>query len=379
MRPRMDLDVEGLAPDRFAPVLAAFRENFAEGEELGARFAVAVEGEIVLDLYAGHADRARTRPFGPDTLTPVFSSTKAMAALLLARLVDEGRLDYDQPVAGLWPEFGQAGKAEATVAQALSHQCGLVGFPDPIDPDLWYDWNAICAKLAAMAPLWPIGTASGYHPTTFGYIAGEIFRRVDGRTMGRALREDFAEPFGLDLWIGLPDSEFDRVAEMQRPSRLPHFGEMTAPRRAAFGTRWAAPAGREGPEWRRAEIPSANGHATAPALARLASLLACGGELDGRSMLLPTTIEAAAQERICGDDLVLPGFMSWGAGFMRNEGRWMYGPGGRSFGHSGWGGSCVFADPERRLSAAYVMNKQSVELVSDARAQRLIRALYASL
>jgi CubicO group peptidase (beta-lactamase class C family) len=375
----MSLPVQGLCPDRFAPVRDAFVANFEAGEELGARFSAAIDGEIVLDIYAGHADRARTRPWADDTLTPVFSTTKAVAALLIARLVDEGRLDYDQPVADVWPEFGQAGKAQATVAQALSHQCGLSGFLEPIDPADWFDWDLTCRRIAAMAPIWPIGSASGYHPITWGYIAGEIFRRVDGRSMGTALREDFAEPFGLDLWIGLPAGEHGRVAEMQRPNRLPSFGEMNEATRAAFGTPWAAPGGRGGAEWRQAEIPSANGHATAPALARLMSLLACGGELDERSMLLPTTIEAASQERIAGEDLVFSRPMSWGAGFMRNEGRWMYGPGGQTFGHSGWGGSCAFADPERRLSAAYVMNKQSTELTGDERAVRLIQALYAAL
>lgn len=379
LQPAAMTDVHGLAPDRFAAVRDAFRANFDAGEELGARFAVAIDGEIVLDVWAGHADREQTRAWDEQTLTPVFSTSKAIAALLVARLVDEGRLDYDQPVADVWPEFAQAGKAEATVAQALSHQCGLIGFTGPMDPADWFNWDLICERLAAMAPMWPIGSASGYHPTTFGYIAGEIFRRVDGRTMGTALREDFAEPFGLDLWIGLPDAEHARVAEMQRPKSLPSFGAMTEPRRLAFGTPWSAPGGRDGATWRRAEIPSANGHATAPALARLMSVLACGGELDGRSMLLPTTIEAAAQARIHGEDLVLPNWLSWGAGFMRNEGRWMYGPGGQTIGHSGWGGSCAFADPERRLSAAYVMNKQSSYLMDDPRPRRLIEALYGAL
>lgn len=372
-------DVQGLAPDRFAPVRDVFVANFDAGLELGARFAVCVEGEVVLDLYAGWADRAQTRPWAPDTLVPVFSTTKAIGALLIARLVDDGRLDYDQPVADVWPEFAQAGKGAATLAQLLSHQCGLPGFPERIDPADWFDWDLTCARLAAMAPMWPIGSASGYHPVTWGYLAGEVFRRVDGRTMGTALREDFAQPLGLDLWIGLPDSEHGRVAEMKRPNALPSMGEANAARRAAFGTPWASPGGRGGADWRRAEIPSANGHATAEALARLLSVLACGGELDGRDLLLPTTVEAAAQERIHGDDLVLPNWMSWGAGFMRNEGRWMYGPGGRTIGHSGWGGSCAFADPERRLSAAYVMNRQSTDLTADPRAGRLIEALYASL
>ena len=222
-------DITGFCPDRFSRVREVFEQNFAEGGELGARFAFAIEGEVVVDLMGGFADRKREVPFGPDTLTALFSTTKAVAALMIARLVDEGRLAYDQPVADIWPEFAQAGKAAVTVEQALSHQAGLSGFPDETDPAIWFDWDATCAKLAAMAPLFPIGSASGYHPVTYGYLAGEIFRRVDGRTMGTALREDICEPLGLDLWIGLPDSEHGRVAHNpaellpapKRPRTLP--------------------------------------------------------------------------------------------------------------------------------------------------------------
>ncbi|HEV7385645.1 MAG TPA: serine hydrolase domain-containing protein, partial [Phenylobacterium sp.] len=227
------VEIAGHAPARFAAVKDVFAANFEAGEELGARFTLVEAGETVLDLWAGHADRARTRPFDDKTLVPIFSTTKAIAALLVARLVDQGRLDYGQTVASVWPEFAAAGKASITVEQLLSHQAGLSGIPDPMDPALWFDWDAICAKLAAMAPLWPPGTACGYHPITFGYLAGEIFRRVDGRRMGAALREDLAGPFGLDLWIGTPDSEHGRVAELDRPKALPEFGEINAARRAA--------------------------------------------------------------------------------------------------------------------------------------------------
>lgn len=371
--------VHGFRHDRFAPVADAFQAALAEGEELGARFTLSVEGEIVLDLWGGFADRARTRPFAEDALTPVFSTTKAVASILIARLVDQGRIAYDQPVAEVWPEFAAAGKDRVSIGQALSHQAGLPGFVEPMDPALWFDWDAICARLAAMAPMWPPGTACGYHPVTFGYIAGEIFRRVDGRSMGRALREDLAGPFGLDLWIGLPDAEHGRAAEMERPKTLPEFGEINDARRAAFLTRWSSPGGRGSAEWRRAEIPSANGHATALALARLLSALACDGELDGRRILSPAIIAEASRERIAGDDLVLPYRMSWGAGFMRNSGLGIYGPNPQAFGHSGWGGSCAFADPERRVAGAYVMNRQSSLLLGDPRAQRLINAAYGCL
>ncbi|MGC1302027.1 MAG: serine hydrolase domain-containing protein [Caulobacteraceae bacterium] len=365
--------------ERFAPVRQAFDAAFATGEELGARFTLVQDGEVMLDIWGGHADRAKSRPFEADTLTPVFSTTKAIAALLIARLVDQGRLDYGQTVASVWPEFAQAGKAAITVAQVMSHQDGLAGLPEPMDPGLWMDWDVITAKLAAMTPLWAPGTASGYHPITFGFTAGEIFRRVDGRSMGRALREDLAGPFGLDLWIGLPDSEFDRVAELERPTRFADFGRMTEIKKLAFLTKWAAPGGRGGDAWRRAEIPSANGHVTALSMARLMNALACGGRLDGRALLRPETVQAATREQIRGQDLVLPFEITWAAGFMRNVPNMIYGPGVGSFGHSGWGGSCAFADPERGLSGAYVMNKQSPDLIGDPRAVRLIRTAYGCL
>jgi CubicO group peptidase (beta-lactamase class C family) len=372
-------DITGLCPDRFARVRDAFAANFQDGGELGARFALAINGEIVVDLMGGHADRKREVVFGPDTLTPLFSTTKAVAALMVARLVDEGRLAYDQPVADVWPEFAQNGKAEVTVEQALSHQAGLSGFLDETDPSIWFDWDATCAKLAAMAPIWPVGSASGYHPITFGYLAGEIFRRVDGRTMGTALREDIAGPLGLDVWIGLPDSEHDRCAELMRPSALPKFGAMNDAVKAAFLTPWAAPGGRGTADWRRVEIPSANGHATAPALARLMGALATDGTLDGKSLITPAGIKAASAERIVGQDLVLPFVISWGAGFMRNTPNMFYGPTAEAFGHSGWGGSCAFADPATGVSGAYVMNKQGSALIGDERAVRLIEAAYAGL
>jgi CubicO group peptidase (beta-lactamase class C family) len=374
-----DIKIHGACPARFQAVREAFEANFAEDLEIGARFALVVDGALAIDLWAGHADRAQSLPFEDRTLTPVFSTTKAVAAFMVARLVDQGRLAYEQPVADLWPDFAQAGKSAITVEQALSHQAGLSGFPDPIDPTLWFDWDGLCAKLAEMAPLWPPGTASGYHPITYGYLAGEIFRRVDGRTLGTALRQDIAEPFGLDLWIGLPDSEHGRCAEMRRPPRMADLGEITPIKRAAFLTKWASPGGRGAEDWRRAEIPSANGHATAPALARLMSILACDGRLDGHTVLSPGMAARTAKARIKGQDLVLPYRLAWGAGFMRNEGLGLYGPGGDSFGHSGWGGSCAFADPARRVAGAYVMNKQSAMLIDDPRPRRLIEAAYGAL
>jgi CubicO group peptidase (beta-lactamase class C family) len=372
-------EIRGVCPPGFEGVREAFAANFAEGLELGARFALAVDGEIVIDLMGGWADRAMTTPFAETTLTPVFSTTKAMANLMIARLVGEGRLAYDTPVAEIWPAFGQAGKDELTVEQVISHQGGLCGLAEPMAPADWFNWDGVCARLAAMTPLWPPGTASGYHPVTVGYLAGEIFRRADGRTLGTALREDIAAPHGLDLWLGLPDSEHGRCAQVRRPPAMPVLGEISEPRRLAFFVKGAIPGGVGEAAYRRFEIPSANGHATARALARMMAILACDGVLDGARRLPSGLAAEAARTRIAGRDLVLPYDMSWGAGFIRNEGLGLYGPGRETFGHSGWGGSCAFADPERGISGAYVMNRQSAELIGDPRARRLIEAAYASL
>ena len=373
------VEISGHAGPRFGKVKDIFAAAFVAGEELGARFTLVEAGEIVVDLWAGFADRKRTRPFDDRTLTPVFSTTKALAALMMARLVDQAKLDYSQTVASVWPEFAANGKASITIEQLLSHQAGLPGFPDPMDPALWYDWDLICAKLAAMAPLWPPGTASGYHPITVGFLAGEVFRRVDGRTMGTALREDLATPFDLDLWIGLPDTEADRVADLQRPPGMPDFGKINEATRAAFLTPWSAAAGKGQAAWRSLQVPSTNGHCTAQALAVLMGALANDGWLEGGEILSPALIAEAARQRIRGRDLVIPFEISWGAGFMRNETIHPWGLGAQTFGHAGWGGSCAFADPERRLGGAYVMNRQSTALLGDVRPKRLIEAAYAAL
>jgi CubicO group peptidase (beta-lactamase class C family) len=375
----MSVEISGFAPARFSQVKDTFAASFAAGEELGARFTLVEAGEVVLDIWAGWADRKRTVSWDEATLAPVFSTTKAVAALMIARLVDAGKLDYGQTVASVWPEFAQAGKGSVTIEQAISHQAGLPGFPEPMDPGLWADWDAICAKLAAMTPMWPPGSASGYHPVTVGYIAGEIFRRVDGRTIGTAFREDIGGPFALDLWVGMPDGIEGRLAELQRPSAMPEFGEINEPTRAAFLAPWSSAAGKAAAGYRRMEVPSTNGYATAEALAKLMGALGNDGWLDGGEVLSPSLIVEASRERIRGQDLVLPFVMSWGAGFMRNEPCFPWGPGTQAFGHSGWGGACAFADPERKLGGAYVMNKQGVALMGDARPKRLIEAAYAAL
>jgi len=372
-------EIHGSAPGRFARVKDAFAANFSEGLEIGARFSVVLDGELVVDLIGGHVDRAKTRPWDARTIAPVFSAGKAVMALMIARLVDQGRLDYEQPVSKVWPEFGEAGKAMITLGELMSHQAGLPGLQPPQDPTIWYDREAVLRVLEHQAPMWEPGTASGYHPTTIGFLAGEIFRRVDGRAMAAALSEDIARPLGLDLWIGLPEAEWGRLAEMRKPPAMPFLGELDDVKRAAFLDRGSSPSGKGDSEWRKLDVPSTHTHTDGPSLARFLSLVAEGGRLGGQQLLSSLTLAKATRERSWGPDRVLPFEISWAAGLMRNRGLKIYGLGELAVGHSGWGGSCGFADPETRLSAAYVMNWQSPHLIGDPRALRLIEALYASL
>jgi CubicO group peptidase (beta-lactamase class C family) len=372
-------DIHGLCPNRFAGVRDAFAANFTDApeglDELAARFSVCIGGETVLDLWAGHADTAKSRPFTDDTLVPVFSTGKAVMSLLIATAVERGLLDYDAPVARYWPAFGQAGKDHVTVGQMMSHQSGLPGFSAQVEPTIWFDRQAVLDALCAQAPMWPPGTASGYHPITIGYLAGELFRLVDGRTMGTALRQDFP---GLDLWIGLPEAEHGRTAQLRKPASAPDLGPIDAIKRAAFLDRGSAPGGRGSAEWRMAEIPSANLHGTARDLARILAVLN-DGTFEGRPVLSRATLEAARRERIHGQDRVLPFVMGWAAGWTMNAGLDIFGPNPAALGHCGWGGSCAFADPAAGVSAAYVMTRQSPHLVGDPRALRLIQALYAAM
>ncbi|MCS6626927.1 beta-lactamase family protein [Roseibacterium beibuensis] len=372
-------EIHGVCPARFAGVKDAFAANFTDApeglNELAAGFSACIGGETVIDLRAGWADTARTRPFEADTLTPVFSTGKAVMATLIALCVERGLLDYERPVARYWPAFGAAGKDAITVGQLMSHQAGLPGFDDAAEPSIWFDPPNVLERLCAQAPMWEPGTASGYHPITIGYLAGELFRRVDGRSMGTALREEFP---GLDLWIGLPESEHGRVAQMRKPSAAPNLGEIDAVKRSAFLDKGSAPGGRGSAEWRIMEIPSANLHGTAKDLARLMTVVATGS-FEGREVLSETTLAAARRERIHGLDRVLPFEMGWAAGWTMNAGLDIFGPNPTALGHYGWGGSCAWADPEAKLSAAYVMTRQSPHLIGDPRAVQLQQALYSAL
>lgn len=372
-------ELHGHVAAGFEPVAEAFLANWSEFDEIGAGFSLRHEGQTVLDIHAGWADRKQTRDWQADTLVPVYSTGKAVAALIIAKLVDKGLLDYDAPVADYWPEFAAGGKSSVTVAQALSHQAGLSGIAEDMDAGDWFDAAKIEDRLARQRPLWPLGTGSGYHPVTFGFIADALARRTDGRSIGAILREDVCGPAGIDFHVGLPESEHARTAEHAMPRQVPDLGEPTEPRQLAFLKPWSSPGRRGATEWRKAEFPAANAHATAGAIARLMEVYSEGGKLDGKRFIAEATLDQLVKERVNGPDKVLPFDLSWGAGVMRNVKPGFYGPTPEAVGHSGWGGSCAFADPVNRITGAYVMNRQMHYLAGDPRPTRLIEAVYRCL
>ena len=261
------------------PVAQAFKDNFENNLEHGAQFCVFQKGELLVDLKGGWADRQKTQAVKKDTLFSVFSSGKAMAALVIAHLADQDRLGYNQLVSIIWPEFAAKAKGELSVAQVMSHQAGLSGIsnPDWTGAD-WYDWEKTCAELAGQDPLFPPGSASGYHPVTYGFLAGEIARRTDKdmRSLGRILREDLCAPNDIDVWIGLPEEEHHRCSVMIKPKAMADLDEMNPATKAAFMTKASAPGGRPISEWRQAEFAGSNCQATAKGLAQMIQMAVDG-------------------------------------------------------------------------------------------------------
>ena len=382
-------EIQGRCDDRFAAVRAEFEKGFTSKDEIGAGVCVLVDGERVVDLWGGHADQAQTKAWNEDTLVNVYSTTKGVVAFCVHRLVEEGRLDLDAPVAEIWPEFAARGKAEVPAHWLLSHRVGLPAVRQLLPPEALYDWDAMTTALAAEEPWWTPGEAHGYHAITYGWLAGELVRRVTGKSVGTYFREQFAEPLGLDVHIGLPDAEHGRVAEMG-PMAVPPPDELEALEMTkkiladpegmtarAFANPPSMAAGVNVPEWRRAEIPGANGHATAAGVATLYGLAAVA---DPRVLSL-ASIDRARTEQSVGPDLVLGLSTRIGLGFMLSQERReaSFGPSPGAFGHPGAGGSVGFADTERRVGFGYVMNRMGPRILLDDRALDLIDAVYASL
>jgi CubicO group peptidase (beta-lactamase class C family) len=374
------VDVQGECDPRFAGVREAFVANFVEGNELGAGVAVTLYGEPVVDLWAGDADEAG-RPWERDTIVNVWSTTKTMAATCLLMLADRGELDLDAPVASYWPEFAAQGKERVTTAQVMGHTAGLPGWDPPITAESLYDWDAVTGALAAQAPWWEPGTASGYHAVSQGFLEGEVVRRVTGRTIGAFFRDEVAGPLGADFHIGLPESEDGRTGRMVPPGA--DLGATDLPDNPiAAKALLSCPLSGAEPNtraWRAAEIPAAGGTGNARAVARVHAALANGGTLDGVTLLSPAGVERIFTEQSHTEDYVLGVRMRLGTGFGLMNDIVPLSPNPRTCFWGGWGGSLAVIDLDAGMSVAYVMNRMAGGLVGDLRGAMLVLAAYASL
>ncbi|MEV7891081.1 serine hydrolase domain-containing protein [Streptomyces sp. NPDC002817] len=381
--------VQGHCDERFAAVRVAFEENFRERGELGAAVAVTVGGRTVVDLWGGWADAARTRAWERDTLVNVWSTSKGPVALCAHILADRGLLDFDAPVAGYWPEFAAAGKENVLVRHLLSHRAGLSGPREPHSLEQLYDWELTTRRLAETEPWWEPGSRSGYHALTYGFLVGEVVRRVSGLLPGAFLEREVTGPLGIDFTVGLPEKEYGRAAELVHPpaasssEQAAIFSQLAPLALAALANPPAGATEANTPEWRAAEIPAANGHGTARAVSQLYGVFAGRGTWDGRRILSPEAAERVREGQGSCRDLVLgAGFESEteiGLGLWLSGANTSYGPNPRAFGHDGFGGSCGLADPEAEVSLGYVMNRMGPHIADDPRKMALIDALYEAL
>ena len=375
------MKIHGFCDDRFDRVRQAFESNFDAGKELGASLAVTQNGKFVVDLWAGDADSRGTR-WQENTIVNVYSTTKTMAAICVLMLADRKELNLSDPMARYWPEFAQGGKQDVTLAHVMSHSAGLSGFDPPLESvEELYDWDAICQHLAAQSPWWEPGSQSGYHAITQGYLQGEIVRRVSGRSLGTFFREEVAEPLGADFHIGLDPAHDHRVGELLPPTQ--GLGS-TGAESGSIADRTFSGAAIDATEprgeaWRRAEIPAAGGIGNARSVARIHSALACGGTVDGVSLMSESGVDTILEEQIRGVDLVFGVPMVFGMGFGLNDPALPISPNERAFFWGGWGGSLAIIDLDAGISIAYVMNKMAPDLMGDLRGGSLAAAVYQSL
>ena len=381
--------VEGTCDPAFESVREAFAANFASRGELGAAVAVFADGKPVVDLWGGLADADARRPWARDTLAMVFSSTKGAAALCAHVLAARGLLDLDAPAARYWPEFAAEGKERLPVRMLLNHQAGLPAIAPAMSDESMVDWEAMTGALGRQAPWWEPGTAHGYHAITQGFLVGEVVRRIAGRSLGRFFRDEIAAPLGLDFWIGLPESEEPRVAKLV-PAPLPtestpFFDALTD--RSTVTNRaflnpptMMKPAGLFSRAVRAAEIPAANGMATARGLGGMYAPLACGGG----KLVDRDTLSRMSRVESEGVDRVLLAPTRFALGFMKTMDNRpgdsvRLGPNESAFGHVGAGGSIGMADPDARIAIGYAMNAMGPGILLNERGQSLIDAVYASL
>ncbi|QXQ07356.1 beta-lactamase family protein [Sphingosinicellaceae bacterium] len=387
--------VHGVCDRRFAAVREEFERNFETRGEVGAAVAISLRGEPVVDLWAGTADRDSGRPWQKQTSVVVFSATKGMAATCLHMLADRGELDFDAPVASYWPEFAANGKAGVTVAMVMSHQAGLPVWHEPLPERAMLDWELVTGRLAEQAPQWEPGTTHGYHAMSLGFLEGEIFRRIAGRTIGSFLADEVAGPLGAEVWIGLPEAEEINVATTylaETNPTSPIFSKLMA-EPEWFGWKLITNTGGDGAaamvnsrERHAAEIPAAGGIATARGLARLYAPLSADGSMDGIRLVAADAVPLMSKIRAASDiDTVLRVPTTFTLGFSKCWGDRRLGQGEHvilgehAFGTPGLGGSIGFADPEAGMSFGYVMNQHGSGVGLNDRGQSLIDAAYRSI
>ena len=391
---------------RFNKVVDVFRDSLTSRFEVGASFAVEVEGEMLINLWGGHQDAQRTKPWQHDTIVNVFSVTKGVTAICAAKLIEQGHLDLHQKVSHYWPEYGCNGKENTTVLDLMCHRGGMFGFRDEPPLDQWTHWNAFTEMLAAQAPFVEPGSVQAYHALTFGWLVGELIRRIDGRSVGTYFKQEIAQPLNLDFAIGLEESDLVRCADMLMLKELPSISQLNVLKYlpdfilsksfkniksavsrgynpiAFDGRAMDNPDFANTDEWRKAEIPAANGHGVASSLATLYGILSNGGSRGGIEVLKPKTIELLRQIHSNGPDLVLFGLnYKFGLGHMVNAPITPIGA-NRSqsmFGHTGIGGAVVFGDVEKKLGFSYFNNQQHKDLRLYETANKLSKALYSIL
>ena len=373
--------VGGFAQERFARAREIFESNLESGADVGGSFCATIEGQTVVDLWGGFADEARTRPWQRDTIINVYSTTKTMTALTALLLADRGELDFDAPVARYWPEFAANGKERIRVSHLMSHSSGLSGWREPISaPDL-YDWHKMTSLLAAQAPLWEPGTASGYHVLTFGYLIGEVVRRITGKSLGTVFRQEIAEPLGADFHIGLPSSDDARVADIIPFVYQPGATriELSEIEEITFRNMPLDVANTRTRAWRAAEIPAVNGHGNARSVAEIHAILANGGVAKGKRFLSEAGCRKALEQQIEGPDLVMarlpPARFGMGFGlpapFLKLDL-----PNPNTLHWGGGGCSWILIDMDARATYSYVVNRMDRHPMDDPRPFRVFQAMW---
>ncbi|WP_234374981.1 MULTISPECIES: serine hydrolase domain-containing protein [unclassified Streptomyces] len=377
------MGVEGTSTDRFEPVRAALAAHLEAGEELGASIAVDVDGVMEVDLWGGHADAARTVPWHRDTLVSLWSTTKTFTNLAALILVDRGALDLHRPVAHYWPEFAAQGKEHIEVRHVLAHTSGLSGWEQPFSLEDLYDRPTASARLAAQAPWWEPGSASGYHVQTQGQLVGELVRRVSGRSLTEFVATEIAEPAQADVQIGARRADWPRIADLVAPSQPIGMPTGLDPEGIFTRTLLGSPARDEHvdtPQWRSAELGAVNGHGNARGLARALSVVSRHGQVNGRRLLSEETVDKVFDVQADGVDLFLGVPVRWGIGYALADPRTMpHMPTGRICFWVGRGGSIVMMDLDRRVTFSYTMNRVGDGLLGSERTHIYLRHVYEVL